>query len=289
MKHPHLITILGPTASGKTSLAIQLAQEVDGEIICADSRTIYRGMDIGTAKPSKQERAQIPHHLLDLVDPGEHLSVAAFKTLAEAQIHEIAARGKVPFLVGGSGLYIDAVLFDYQFPAPADPERRAQLEMMNDESLLEMLAAEDPVAYERTDLHNRRRVIRAIETAGQVRSKNQRVRERTLVLGTAMNKEIAQKRISQRVEKMLNEGLFDEVQNLVCSYGWEAEAMSGIGYREFKEVLSGDKPLEDARAMIVQNTMAFYKRQLTWFKRNPSIHWIENAESARKLVREFLR
>jgi tRNA dimethylallyltransferase len=284
-----LIVIVGPTASGKTDLATRLAERFGGEIVCADSRTIYRGMDIGTAKPTAEERARAPHYLLDVVDPGEILSVAAFKDLAEGTIEEIACKGKAPFLVGGSGLYIDSVLFDYQFPAEADPERRVRLEAMSDDELHELLAAEDPEAYARVDLGNRRRVIRAIETAGEDRSRAMEMRAETLVLGLRLNKEIAQKRIEQRIEKMLEKGFLDEVRTIGETYGWESEALTATGYRSFKEVVLGTKPVRDAVAEMVRGHMLLAKKQMTWFKRNGAIRWLEDLGEAEGLVRDFLK
>jgi tRNA dimethylallyltransferase len=290
-----LITIAGPTASGKTDLAIQLAEQFDGEIICADSRTIYRGMDIGTAKPTAEERRRVPHHLLDVVDPGETLSVAAFKDLAESAIEAIDARGKVPMLVGGSGLYIDAVLYDYQFPDEANPERRQQLEVMADTELLELLAAEDPEAYLEVDQSNRRRVMRALETAGQRRSKRQRVRPDTLVLGLRLNKEVAQARIQKRIELMLEKGFLNEVRMIGETYGWESEAMSGIGYRAFRDVILGHKTVAEAQADFVRGDSRLMKKQLTWFKRNAEIVWLQGATEAerlgeaRRLTERFLK
>jgi tRNA dimethylallyltransferase len=284
-----LVAIVGPTASGKTDLAIELAERFNGEVVCADSRTIYRGMDIGTAKPTAEEQARVPHHMLDVVDPGETLSVAAFKDLAEAAIADIAGRGKVPFLVGGSGLYVDAVLFDYEFPREADAERRLQLEALNDDELLELLAAEDPEAYERVDRANRRRVIRALETVGQDRSRRKAVRAATLVLGLRLNKEFAQGRIEQRIEKMLGEGFVNEVRTIGETYGWESEAMSGIGYRAFKDVILGTKTVAEAARDFAQGDMRLMKKQLTWFKRNPEIVWLEDRAEAGGLVRTFLQ
>lgn len=290
-----LITIAGPTASGKTDLAIQLAEQFDGEIICADSRTIYRGMDIGTAKPTSEERQRVPHHLLDVVDPGETLSVAAFKDLAESAIEAIAARGKVPMLIGGSGLYIDAVLYDYHFPAQADPERRQQLEAMADTELLELLAAEDAEAYQRVDRSNRRRVIRALETLGQRRTKQEQVRRQTLILGLRLNKKFAQERIQKRIELMLEKGFLDEVRMIGETYGWDSEAMSGIGYRAFREVVLGRKTVAEAEVDFVRGDMRLMKKQLTWFKRNSEIVWLQGAneaerlEEARRLTERFLK
>lgn len=283
-----LITILGPTASGKTDLALDLAKKFNGEIVCADSRTIYRGMDIGTAKPTVEEQKQVPHHLLDVVDPGEVLSVAAFKDLAEAVIADIAGRGKLPFLVGGTGLYIDAVLFDYQFPGKADMQKRERLEAMTLKELQELLVAEDPAAYEEVDLANRRRVIRALETAGEVRPARSEMRAETLVLGIRLNKEVAQKRIKIRIEKMLQQGFLDEVRHIGETYGWDSEAMSGIGYRAFKDVVFGHKTVDDGARDFARGDVQLVKKQLTWFKRNPAIQWLEDTAEAEPLVRKFL-
>ncbi|HSX00671.1 MAG TPA: tRNA (adenosine(37)-N6)-dimethylallyltransferase MiaA [Candidatus Saccharimonas sp.] len=284
-----LIAIVGPTASGKTDLALALAERFNGEIVCADSRTVYRGMDIGTAKPTAAEQAKVPHHLLDVVDPGEVLSAAAFKDLAEAAIHDIWSRGRVPFLVGGSGLYIDAVLFDYEFPAAADAERRAQLEALTDDELRELLAAEDPEAAGTVDMANRRRVIRALETAGQGRGRRTDVRPGILCLGMSLNKEVIQNRIEQRVEKMLARGFIDEVRHIGETYGWESEAMSGIGYRAFKDVVLGTKTVEQGAADFVRGDQLLVKKQLTWFRRNPAIRWLDRPEEAERLVGAFLR
>jgi tRNA dimethylallyltransferase len=281
------IAVVGPTASGKTALGLSLAERFGGEIVCADSRTIYRGMDIGTAKPSEEERMRVPHHLLDVVEPDESLSAAAFKVLAEGAMADIAGRGRLPLLVGGSGLYVDAVLFDYRFPAEADPVRRAQLEVMSDDELRELLAAEDPEAFERVDLANRRRVMRALETVGEARLRSSELRPNVLVLGLALNKEVAQRRIEQRVEKMLGEGFIDEVSRIGETYGWGSAAMNVIGYRAFKGVVSGTKTIEEGKADCVREHMALYKKQMTWFRRNPAIRWLEDASEAEALVQAF--
>jgi tRNA dimethylallyltransferase len=214
--------------------------------------------------------------------------VAAFKALAEAAMADIAARGKVPFLVGGSGLYIDAILFDYQFPAEADPAQRARFEAMTDDELRELLAAEDAPAYAAIDIRNRRRLIRALETVGQDRSRRSAMRADTLVLGLALNKEIMQKRIPLRIEKMLAQGFLDEVRQIGTTYGWDSEALSGIGYRAFKDVILGTKTIEAAAADFARGDMMLVKRQLTWFRRNPAITWLEDPAAAEPLVRDFL-
>ncbi|HEX3081621.1 MAG TPA: tRNA (adenosine(37)-N6)-dimethylallyltransferase MiaA [Candidatus Saccharimonadia bacterium] len=285
-----MIAIVGTTASGKTDLSLYLAKRFNGEIICADSRTIYRGMDIGTAKPTAEEQAEVPHHLLDVVDPGERLGAAEFKRLAGVAEREILARGRVPFLVGGSGMYVDAVLYDYDFPGASDAGLRAKLEQMGDEALRIRLRETDPEAYESVDLANRRRVIRALETAGQPRSKRSAVRSDVLALGLLLSKEIVQMRIEQRVEKMLSQGFIDEVRRIGEQYGWDSSAFDVIGYRAFKDVILGRKTPAEGAADFVRGDLNLYKKQVTWFKRNREIHWLGEDPQAEAvaLVRPFL-
>jgi tRNA dimethylallyltransferase len=283
-----LIAIIGPTASGKSQLALTLAERFNGEIICADSRTIYRDLDIATAKPTAEDQVRVPHHLLDLVDPDETLSASAFKDLAEAKINDVWARGKVPFLVGGSGLYIDALLFDYEFPVKADVEQRRRLELMTDVELRQLLAVVDPEAFERVDLANRRRVVGAIETAGEVRNRQLTVRPWTLVLGLTMNKQIARERISRRVAEMLRRGLLEEVRRVGETYGWEAQALTGIGYRAFKEAALGSATVERAMEADILAEMRLVRKQLAWFKRNLEILWLEDPNEAAGMVQSFL-
>jgi tRNA dimethylallyltransferase len=282
-----LIVILGPTGSGKTALATDLAIKYSGEIVCADSRTIYRHMSIGTAKPTAAEREAVLHHLLDIREPSEKLSVAEFKHLAEAAITEVAGRGNVPFLVGGSGLYIDSILYDYQFPAVSS-DQRSKLNELPDEELKRQLEECDPEAYERVDLGNRRRVIRAIETAGVGRTKRSDVRPHTLMLGLDLSKEVIRSRIERRVQEMLKEGLIDEIRYVGETYGWDSEAMTGIGYRAFKPVILDGESIEVGIQEFIKGDMQLVKKQLTWFKRNSSIHWVGDKAEADLLVRQFL-
>jgi len=281
------VAVVGPTATGKTALSLHLAERFGGEIVCADSRTLYRGMDIGTAKPTAAEQARVRHHMLDVIDPGERLSAAAFKQLAVGAMADIASRGRLPLLVGGSGLYVDAVLFDYEFPSESEPALRARLEAMGDEDLLELLAAEDPEAYETVERTNRRRVIRAIETAGERRTRRTEMVPEALVLGTILNKEIVQHRVEQRVKKMLEEGFIREVEDIGEMYGWESAALEVIGYRAFKGYVLGTKTLEQATADFVRGDMALYKKQVTWFKRHEGIRWVQSAAEAEQLVADF--
>jgi tRNA dimethylallyltransferase len=282
------IAIVGATGSGKTNLAVNLAEQFHGEIVCADSRTLYKGMDIGTAKPDPDQRARVRHHLLDVIDPNQRLSAAEFKHLAEDAIVEIESRGKVPFLVGGSGLYVDAVLYDYKFPAQADAGERAKLDQMSLEELVNRLESEDPGVVEVVDLKNRRRLIRAIETAGQPRSRRKRVAPGWLTLGMTLNKNVAQMTITSRVKKMLEIGFLDEVEKIGTEYGWESQAMNIIGYRAMKDVVLGHKTVEEGAADFVRSDMGLFKKQVTWFKRNPDIVWVENPQQATEKVKEFL-
>lgn len=284
-----LLAIVGPTGSGKSALAMALAQRFNGEIICADSRTVYRYMDIGTAKPTKDEMLLIPHHLVDVVEPGESFSAADFKVRAVEAIDEITGRGKLPILVGGTGLYVDAVLLDYQFPPKGDPAARQELEKMSDSDLLARLVELDPEAYEAVDRANRRRVIRAVETAGQARGKSDGLRPGTLVLGLALNKNELQNRIAARAEKMLGEGLIEEVKSLAERFSWDAPGLSAPAYRAFKNVVLGDKTLVQGLTEFIRRDTDLAKRQMTWFKRNKEIVWLEAddpelAQKAERLV-----
>lgn len=280
-----LIAVVGETASGKTALAIELAKVFDGEIICADSRTIYKGMDIGTAKPTLAEMKGIPHHLLDVIQSDQKYSAAQFKDAVTTFITKISNRGKLPFLVGGSGLYVDAVLFDYEFQ-PANPDRRAKLEKL---SLEELQSAARQLGIEETeiDFKNSRHLMRAVET-GKVLKNKQQLRENTLVIGLRIDRGVLEKKITKRVDKMITDGLVEEAQALGEHYGWDNEAMSGIGYQFIGEYLRGAIDLEEAKRRFVHSHLSLVKRQRTWFKRNKYIHWVEDTEQAFALVRTFL-
>ena len=282
------VCIVGPTASSKTELAIRLAERFNGEIVCADSRTIYKGMDIGTAKPTVEEQERVPHHLLDLIEPDQVLSAAEFKRLAEEAISDIADRGKVPFLVGGSGLYAYGVIYDYQFPAGPANDLRSELQHIKLPALVERLQGEDPEAAEAIDLQNRRRVIRALETVGQPRQKAQHLSPNILLLGIDPDKEVTQQRIEQRVEKMLEEGFLEEVKRVGEKYGWDAPAFSAIGYRAFRGAVLGEKTVEEAAADFVHGDIILAKKQRTWFARNQEIQWLSGQQEAESSVAAFL-
>ncbi len=284
-----VVVIVGPTASGKSAVAMKLAKRFNGEIICADSRTIYRDLDIGTAKPTKQEQSEVRHHVLDVVDPGGAFTVSAFKDMAERAIADIVARGKLPIVVGGSGLYIDALIYDYRFPGEADAEKREILNATATDDLVAMLLKINVFAGEIIDIRNRRRVIRAIETAGMERSKASSVGHQFLALGMALNKDVAQSRIRGRVELMLSEGVLEEVQRVADKYGWDSDAFRITGYSAFKQAALKTVTIPEAADAATRETLKLYKRQMTWFKRNPEIRWLDVADKAESEVSLFLR
>jgi tRNA dimethylallyltransferase len=289
-KQVKLVAIVGPTASGKTEMSLKLAEKYNGEIVCADSRTIYRGMDIGTAKPTAEERqGRAPHHLIDIIDPDQSLSAGEFKRLADAAINDIWARGRVPILVGGSGLYVDSVIYEYDFPATADPELRQKLDAMSDDELRDMLFERDPEFYAEVDVKNHRRLVRAIEVAGQPRSKRAEVRPNTLVIAPNMDKEIIKERIKLRVAKMVDNGFIAEVRAMGEKYGFDCEGFGVIGYKAFKDVVFGQKTIDEGMADFAKGDTMLLKKQLTWFKRNQSIHWLGGFEEADALVGDFLK
>ncbi len=268
---PPLIVILGETATGKSALAVELAGRIGGEIICADSRTVYKGMDIGTAKPSADDMRQVRHYGLDLIEPDQHFTVADFKTYAQDTIYEITSRDKVPIMVGGSGLYIDSVIFDYQFRQSADTRLRQELNKLSVEELQVRLAALGLELPENS--RNPRHLIRTIETGGQVPESSE-LRPNTMVLGLSLDHEELHLRISQRVEAMVAAGLIEETKWLSQAYGWDAEALQAPGYKAIRSYLEGTNSLEEAKAEFIHNDMQLAKRQRTWFRRNKSIHWL---------------
>ena len=290
-----LIVILGPTAVGKTALAVEVAARYGGEIVSADSRHFYRGMDIGTAKPTPEERARAPHHLVDIADPDETISLGRYLRLARAAIARLAAQGKLPFLVGGTGQYIRALLEGWQVPeVPPQPELRAALEQVESEKLWGWLTALDPQAATIVDRRNRRRIIRALEVilvGGQPFSALRR-REpppyRTLLLGLRMERAALYARADRRVEAMFASGLEAEVRRLVeAGYDWSLPSMSALGYRQFRPWFAGEATLAEVEAAIKAETRTFIRRQWTWFRPLRGVHWLEATSPA--LIAEAAR
>jgi tRNA dimethylallyltransferase len=288
-----LLVIVGPTAVGKTALALHLAQALDGEIVSADSRLFYRGMDIGTAKPAPEERARIPHHLIDIAAPDETVGLAEFHEHATAAIAGIHARGKLPLLVGGTGQYVRAVVQGWCVPrVPPDADLRAEMEAQTEREGVELLHARlaqlDPAAAEKIDPRNVRRVIRALEVClvtGRPISEQQR-REPppycVFQIGLTMEREALYARADERIETMMAAGLEEEVRRLVdAGYGWELPAMSGLGYVQFRSYFEGEAVLEDVVIEIKRATRRFIRHQYNWFRPSDSaIHWFDAVETS---------
>ena len=260
-----LIVILGPTASGKTAYAIQLARLIGGEVICADSRTVYRGMDIGTAKPTEPERAGVPHWGLDLTEPDQRYSLYDFQRYAMAKIAEIRQRQHVPLLVGGSGLYINSVIYDYRLAGgDYDPTTRAKLEKLPPDELRRLIVKQG--AKLPRDLDNKRRLIRSLETGG-VSNNCGYLSRQTVVIGIAVDKEKLSQRISERAERMLERGLVDEAERLIARYGM-VEPLRRNAYGVVAKYLAGQIYEAELIEQISTKDRQLVKKQLTWW-RNP--------------------
>ena len=300
-----VVAIVGPTAVGKTSLSLELAAHFDGEIVSADSRQIYRGMDIGTAKATPEERARVPHHLIDVVQPDESLTLAQFREMATAALADIWSRGRLPFLVGGTGLYVRALLEGWTVPEvpPNDALRKrlyAQAEREGAESLHRDLKEIDPRAAETIDARNVRRVVRALEVSFETGMPISDLQTRedpdyaTLWLGLTMSRAQLYSRIDERVDRMLDAGLVDEVRWLLeQGYTQDLPAMSGLGYRQIAQYLQGACTLDEAVALIKRQTRRFVRQQYNWFRLDDSrIHWLDACDDpqprARALVARFL-
>jgi tRNA dimethylallyltransferase len=284
-----LLVLVGPTAVGKTAISLELARRFGGEIISADSRLFYRGMDIGTAKPTPAERVAVPHHLIDLCDPDEIISLGQYRRLAYRAIDDVLARGLLPILVGGTGQYVMAVVEGWGIPEVApQPELRAALESLGGDEAARWLRALDPEAEARIDPRNVRRVVRALEvtlTTGRPISALQRKTPPpydTLIIGLARGRRSLYERIDARVDAMMAGGLLDEVRRLhETGYGRELPSMSGLGYRQLAAHLAGEMTLEEAVERIKFETHRFARQQATWFRRDdPRIVWFDLDEGA---------
>lgn len=271
-----LIVIAGPTASGKSGVAIELALEYGGEIICADSRTIYKGMDIGTAKPSKPDQAKVPHWGLDLVAPNEPFSAADFKRYAVQKIAEIRGRGHVPFLVGGTGLYIDSIVFDYQFGPPADLEKRAKLERMSLDEL-HKYCIQNNIRLPQNE-QNKRYVIRAIEQKSISNKRSVTPIDNCIIVGITTENEQLRERIHTRSEQLYDDGVALEAKTLGDMYGWESEAMTANIYRLSRAYLNNEITQQEFKKRNEIADWQLAKRQMTWLKRNQFLTWLPLAE-----------
>lgn len=306
-----IICIAGPTASGKTALSIALAQELGGEIVSCDSMQIYRGMDIGTAKPTVQERQGIPHHMLDVADPTEDFSVSRYCDMASPIVDDILARGKTAIIAGGTGLYMDALIRGNDFAPFPSTGRREELENQANqegiEAILCKLRQVDPETAARLHPSDQKRIIRAmevyLETGETITAHNERTKlipPRYRPVWFALEDENRQdlySRIDRRVDIMLETGLLEEIKSLLAQ-GIPAKctAMQAIGYKEFLQALSGEITVEEAAEEVKKASRHYAKRQLTWFRRNENIHWLRRANGettaeilsrARQYLREF--
>ncbi len=290
-----LIVILGPTASGKSSLAVKLAKEFNGEIISADSRQIYKEMNIGTAKITKKEMDGIPHYLIDIVKPNQDFTLAQYKKKTIRIIKDIQRRRKLPFLVGGTGLYIQSIVDNLEIPQ-VKPNRklREKLEKKNTSDLFKQLKKLDPDIIKIVDGSNKRRIIRALEVClltkkpfSKQRKKGQSLFD-ILQIGLEVEKDELEKRIEKRAEQMIREGLVEEVKKLLKNYNPDLPCFSGIGYQEIILYFKGELSLEKAKELISLHTRQYARRQMTWFRRDKRIHWVRRHSEAKGLIKGFL-
>lgn len=314
-RNKKIIAVVGPTASGKSSLATQIAKYFSGEILAVDSRTVYEGMDIGTAKPEGKTAPfkkgdisglftslrplivdGVPNFGFDLIKPDEPYSIGEFKPFAEKVIGDIHKRGAIPVLVGGTALWMDAIVKNIELPnVEADQELRKQLDQKTTEDLLKRFTDLDPEGALVIDVQNKRRLIRAIEVCiktGKTFSSFQKGGEQkydALWIGVERSRDELYERINERVDIMIAKGLVDEVRGLKEQYGCEIQSMTGIGYRQICEFLEGKSSLKDAMEELKKDTRHYAKRQLTWLKRNEDIHWVKDYEIGVKLVKAFLQ
>ena len=303
---PKIIVISGQTASGKTDLAIKLAKKFNGEIVSADSRQVYKGMNIATAKPRKTQKSKvksqnyivegIPHYLIDVIYPNQDFNVAIYKKLAIKAIKNILRRGKLPFLVGGTGLYIQSIVDNVEFPKVKPQKKlREKLEKKTEKELFKIYKKLDSKGAKFIERRNKRRLIRAIEVCKATGKSFWQQREKgeplfdILEIGIKLPKEELKKRVKERVEKMFKLGLEKEVKKLVKKYGFKIPPMQTIGYQEWKEYFDGKIGKEEVKEKIKIHTLQFTKRQMTWFKREKRIKWVKNYREVERLVKNYLK
>ena len=308
---PQIITIAGPTASGKTALSIQLAKEMDGEIVSCDSMQVYKDMDIGTAKPTLEEQEGIPHHMLSVAEPWEDFSVSRYCAMADPIVEDILRRGKSPIIVGGTGLYMDALIRGNAFAPCPSTGRREELEALaasqGIEAVIEKLRAVDPESAARLHPSDQKRIIRAMEvyletgmTITEHNRKTQEIPPKYHPIRFALTdrqRQTLYDRIDRRVDTMVEAGLIEEIQGLLArGIPEKCTAMQAIGYKEFVAALHGACSLEEAAGQVKQSSRRYAKRQLTWFRRNPENIWLiredgqtsmEILDSARQYLRDF--
>ncbi len=306
-KLPKLIVIMGPTAAGKTDWSIRIATEVNGEIIGADSRQIYKKMNIGTAKPEGEWKRNglrktffvedIPHHMMDIIDPGKTFSVAEFRDKAIKYTKIAHKAGRIPMLVGGTGLYISSLVDNLYIPRiEPNKQLRTSLEEKPLEDLVSLLEKMDPESVRSIDTKNKRRLIRALEVcilSGEPFSVQKQKGEPlfdVLQIGVNVERSVLYDRIDRRVDDMMKHGLLKEIELLLKQkYAWHLPSMSGVGYRQFRPYFEGTESLDRCIELFKRDTRRFARRQLTWFRRNKDIQWCNTYDEAEALVRTFLQ
>lgn len=290
-----ILVICGPTGSGKSALALKLAEKFNGEIINGDAFQIYRDFNIGTAKPSKENLKKVPHHLFDFLDPRDHYSPYQYQKDARQIIKEIESRHHLPIIVGGSGNYQKALLYDYQFEEYEEPDLSIY-DKMTDDELYSELQKIDPESAQKIHPHNRKRVIRALTiylATGQKKSqldanqKHELVYE-TFLIGINIERETLYQKIDKRVEEMLNQGLFEEVKTLYQKYGPEVQAFQAIGYKEWKEYFDYQRSYEEVVKLIQQHSRNYAKRQMTYFANQLPVNWFTDVDNAYNYISKLL-
>lgn len=299
---PKVIVICGPTASGKTALSIELAKQIDGEIVSADSMQIYKDMDIGSAKPTKEEMQGIKHYMLDFVSPEERYSVAEYKKQAVLAIEEIIQKGKTPIIVGGTGLYVDSLIYGIEYPEiEFDEEYRKELENIAETEGLEILynkAKEiDSEAIKHISKNDKKRIIRILEiykATGKTKTEQEALSRQNdipydyKVFAINMDRQLLYDRINKRVDIMIEQGLVEEVKQVSEKYKKYPTAMQALGYKEIKEYLDGNLNLEEAIEKVKQETRRYAKRQLTWFRKNKQTVWLDGSENRQNNINIIL-
>lgn len=302
MSKPKVIVICGPTASGKTALSIELAKKIKGEIVSCDSMQIYKDMNIGTAKPTEQEKKGIKHYMIDIVSPDERFSVADYKREAKIAIREILEKGKVPIVVGGTGLYLDSLIYEIDYPnIEFNEQYRKQLELIADKEGLDKLYEEakkiDPIAIEKISRKDRKRIFRILEiykatgknkTEQEIVSRKNEIEFDYKVFALSWKREKLYERINQRVDIMLEDGLIQEVEKINKKYNQFPTSIQGLGYKEVIQYLDNKISYEEMVEKIKMETRRYAKRQLTWFRKNKQTKWIDGEDEIKKNIKIIL-
>lgn len=288
-KKNKVIAIVGATASGKTSYAINLAKEIGGEVVSADSRLVYKGFDIACAKPTLEEQDGIPHYMMDIVEPEVDYSAGLYEQDAKRIVYDILSRGKTPIVAGGTGLYFRVLLENFDLPkVEGDYAFREKMNNFDKSELFEILKHQDPISAKRIEKNDKKKIIRALEVihiTGKPMSENQGIKEPEFDvewIGCNFPREVLYERINRRVDLMFENGIIEETQNLIKKHGRIGNIVDSIGYKEVLAYLDGVYTLEEAKDKLKQNSRNYAKRQLTWFRKNPNIKWTHYPEKLKK-------